>query len=87
MQEYERRLENVLLEAAQGLFGIGSRIGEKSAGTDGSPPDSSGSPKAVSMQNVGSELARDSEVEIACQQASYTDHLRASLFTSEVGVD
>jgi hypothetical protein len=38
------------------------------------------------MQIVGSELARDSEVEIACQQASYADHLRASLFTSEVGV-
>jgi len=51
------------------------------------------------MQIAGSELARDSEVEIACpstslgtlscrtgQQASYADHLRASLFTSEVGV-
>jgi hypothetical protein len=38
------------------------------------------------MQIVGSELARDSMAEIACQQASYTDHLRASLFTSEVGV-
>jgi hypothetical protein len=38
------------------------------------------------MQIVGIELARDSEVEIACQQASYTDHLRAALFTSEVGV-
>jgi hypothetical protein len=26
------------------------------------------------MQIAGSELARDSEVKIACKQASYTDH-------------
>jgi hypothetical protein len=29
------------------------------------------------MQDVGSELARDSDVKIACKQASYIDHLMA----------
>jgi hypothetical protein len=38
------------------------------------------------MQNVGSELARDSEVKIACKQASYTDHRITLLSTSEIGV-
>ena len=33
---------------------------------------------AVSMQNVGSELARDSEVNIASKLASYIGHLTAS---------
>jgi hypothetical protein len=37
------------------------------------------------MQIVGSELARDSEVEIACQQASYIDHLMTSFSTGEIG--
>ena len=32
----------------------------------------------VSMEIVGSELARDSEVEIARERASYTIHLAAS---------
>jgi len=38
------------------------------------------------MQIVGSELARDSEVKIACKQASYTDHLMTSLSTSQVEI-
>jgi hypothetical protein len=33
---------------------------------------------AVSMQIVGSEPARDSEVKIAFKQASYTDYLTTS---------
>jgi hypothetical protein len=36
------------------------------------------------MQIGGIELARDSEVEIAGQQASSIDHLTASFSTSEV---
>jgi hypothetical protein len=36
------------------------------------------------MQIVGGELARDSELEIACQQASSIDYLTASFSMSEV---
>jgi hypothetical protein len=38
---------------------------------------------AVSMQIVGSELARDSGVKIACKQASYSDHLTISCSRAE----
>jgi len=38
------------------------------------------------MQIVGGELARDSEVKIACEQASYTDRQMALLVTSEIRV-
>jgi hypothetical protein len=38
------------------------------------------------MQIVGGELARDSEVKIACEQASYTDNQMALLVTSEIRV-
>jgi hypothetical protein len=39
-----------------------------------------------SLPIVGRELARDSDMEIACKQASYIDQLMASFSTSEAGV-